>query len=69
MSWNYRVMRYPDGYLGIHEVYYDDGEGTVNGYTVEAVPVSGEDKEAIQSTLQMMLAALDKPTLDYEEED
>jgi len=69
MSWNYRIMKYPEGGFGIHEVFYDDGEGTVNGYTVEPVSCTGMDMEDIRGAYKMMADAFDKDTLDWENED
>jgi len=50
MYWNYRIMQYPDGECGIHEVYYDD-DGNVESWTQNAVPVEGDDVLVI---LEMM---------------
>jgi len=65
MGWNNRVMRYKDGSLGIHEVYYED-DGTVNGYTIEAVGCYGDDLEDLKLGLDLKLQALDREILDYE---
>jgi len=35
MSWHYRILRYPDGSLALHEVYCDEA-GRPNRYTVNA---------------------------------
>lgn len=34
--WSYRVLRHPDGALGIHEVFYDD-DGTPHSCSTEPV--------------------------------
>ncbi len=66
MSWNHRVMRFPDPlheeWLEIHEVYYDDnGQHTM--YTEEAVSVAGEAIEELRETLSRMEKALNQPIL------
>ena len=81
MTWNYRVMKHegPDKDTGegeywfaIHEVYYESAgvnEMTVSsadvGYTTEPISLSAESVDDLRVTLQRMLAALDKPVLDY----
>ena len=80
MGWNYRVIRRTvigaasggaRHTFGIHEVYYGNDEvddRTVSssdiGFTEMPVAVVGESVEALRSTLQLMLAALDKPVVD-----
>ena len=69
MSWNHRLMKMKDGeddFYQIHEVYYDK-EGNVESYTKNGVTVGGNDIEEVKWVLLKMLAALDKPVLDYEE--
>ena len=69
MSWNHRLMKMKDGeddFYQIHEVYYDK-EGNVESYTKNGVTVGGNDIEEVKWVLLEMLAALDKPVLDYEE--
>ena len=69
MSWNHRVMKMKDeedDYYQIHEVFYDK-EGNVESYTKNGVTVGGNNIEEVRWVLQEMLAALDKPVLDYEE--
>jgi len=72
--WNHRVVRkpYPDGRasLGIHEVFCDD-KGLVWATTQEPERViveedDGETVEHLRETLRWMLAACDKPILDYD---
>lgn len=75
MGWNHRVMKrvfieQATGeeieWYGIHEVYYDNGK--VSGFTEDATRVSAEGLDELRQTLEWMLAALDKPTLDYDED-
>jgi len=69
MSWNHRLMKMKDGeddFYQIHEVFYDK-EGNVESYTKNGVTVGGKDIGEVKWVLQEMLAALDKPVLDYEE--
>ena len=69
MSWNHRVMKMKDGeddFYQIHEVFYDK-EGNVESYTKNGVTVGGKDIGEVKWVLREMLAALEKPVLDYEE--
>jgi len=69
MSWNHRVMKMKDGeddFYQIHEVFYDK-EGNVESYTKNGVTVGGNNIEEVKWVLREMLAALDKPVLDYKE--
>jgi hypothetical protein len=66
--WNYRVIDI-DGFLGIHEVYYRDD--IPRSYTVNPVPIVGENILEIMSTISHMSEALIKPILtdkDFPEE-
>ena len=68
MSWNHRLMKMKDGeddFYQIHEVFYDK-EGNVESYTKNGVTVGGNDIGEVKWVLLEMLAALDKPVLDYE---
>lgn len=68
MTWNYRVVRkvYNDETIlwGIHEVFYDD-EGNPKAVTVDAIAPESESEEGIKTVLEWMLAALEKPILEY----
>ena len=69
MSWNHRLMKMKDGeddFYQIHEVFYDK-EGNVESYTKNGVTVGGKNIGEVKWVLLEMLAALDKPVLDYEE--
>jgi hypothetical protein len=61
MSWNYRVIRRPDG-LGIHEVYYSE-DGRPISWTQDTVEPYGDSPEELRADLEHMLRALDKPIL------
>jgi hypothetical protein len=63
-GWNYRVLRYKDGEMGIHEVFYDNGKPT--SCTENAVGVVGENLTEMRKTLGLMTAALEAPALDRE---
>jgi hypothetical protein len=72
MGWNYRVMHYPEGdprfapYThGVHEVYYAD-DGSVNGWTEDAVALLGFDRDDLEWRLRAVLEALQKSVLEYE---
>ena len=67
--WNYRVVEKKayDGtfYYQIEEVYYDKNKN-INGFGDARIPF-GEEIDDIKFTLEMMLKALDKPVVPYEE--
>lgn len=78
MSWNYRVMRrvYPaekciDGedyiYYTIHEVYYNLNKEDPEALSWSTNPEwpQAESIEELRDQLMKMLAALDKPVLEY----
>ncbi len=68
MSWNYRVLSYNDGTLGVHEVYYDDAnDPTVpTSCTEDAVGVVGDDLSDLRAVLEDFRSAFDAPVLDYD---
>lgn len=66
MSWNYRVLRYTDGSLAIHEAFYDEDKETPHSCTADAVGVGGDDLDDLMSTLNLMHRALLRPILDYQ---
>lgn len=63
-GWNYRVLRYKDGGLGIHEVFYTDGKPA--SCTEDPVGIVGDDLEEMQREAQNMLLAMAAEILDYE---
>lgn len=71
MTWNHRVIRQVcDGevFLGIHEVYYDNGVPDM--CTEDTVGVCGESLGELKQTLRWMQKALGEPILemsDFEE--
>jgi hypothetical protein len=73
MTWNHRVVRrvYPDAakseevLYSIHECYYDEN-GKLDMMTEDGIDPVGDDLEGLRWTLEHMLAALDKPVVDYE---
>ena len=80
MGWNHRVMRHvPDPSRGegqfwyaIHEVYYpEDATGGLPvdvarlSYTEDPIAPLADNPDELRWVLVKMLAALDKPILDY----
>lgn len=63
-TWSYRVLRYDDGSLGLHEVYYDVAGRAVT-CTEDTVDVVGDDLVELRAELEMMLRALDEPIMEY----
>lgn len=64
-TWNYRVLRYQSGDVGIHEVYYDD-DGKAVSCTVDEIGAMGADLDELRSDLEHMMRALSLPVLDYD---
>lgn len=79
MPWNYRLMRrkchnpvtkQDEFYYTMHEVFYDaDTPDAPFSYTKNAIDVGGDSVEDVKWMLEAMLKSLDKPVLDYEEDD
>lgn len=68
MTWNYRVVRHNNNgfdWLALHEAYYDEDKDNPHSITVTPVSPIGEDINDLRSILGMMIAALEKPVLDY----
>lgn len=74
--WNYRVVRQTIPHLGkggeetedlfeIKEVFYED-DGSIRSYTIDGMNPSGETKRELRRDLELMLEALEKPTLRQE---
>ena len=59
--WNYRVVSH-QGYLAIHEVYYELGKPVAR--TLNPIDVSGESIESLRQTLTLMQKALGEPILE-----
>ena len=66
MSWNYRVIRRPDGGHGftyqIHEVFYKK-DGTPDVWSADPVAALGETGEELREDIGYMLRAFSKPVL------
>jgi len=69
--WNYRVMKRKNEEgeydYGIYEVYYDD-KGKVISWTQNAMTPVCPSEEDLKYELEIMLKALSKETLIYEED-
>jgi hypothetical protein len=65
--WNYRVVK-KNGYLGIHEAYYDDS-GNIRSLTIDPVSNVYEDLEELKTNLEFMMDALEKSVVDFEQID
>lgn len=64
MSWNYRVVK-KDGYLGIHEVYYND-DAIPESCTVNPVKITEENLDELKHTILLLDKATQKEILNYE---
>lgn len=75
MVWNHRVVHriYPEAapsdneFWQIHEVYYSEVGAAPNMFTEEPVAPRGSTREELREVLEMMLKALDKPDVEYDE--
>lgn len=69
-GWNYRIVERRQGdvvTLTIHEVYYD-ADGNVSAWVEEpSAPYGEDDWSSLYADLTLMVGALDKPALDYDE--
>lgn len=65
MTWNYRVVN-KDGYLGIHEVYYDE-KGLPTSCTEDPTRLSEENLDELKHTLLLYEKAAQKEILNYED--
>lgn len=67
MSWHYRVIRQPDGMLGLHEVYCDD-DGRPHSFTAEPVGFVSDADEGLDGLIVSLERALrdarERPILD-----
>lgn len=67
MTWNYRIIRYANGDLGLHEVHYGD-DGKPESMTKEPasfVAHASEGRDGITGALKMALEdAVERSTLD-----
>ena len=69
MTWDYRVVRYPDDTLGIHEAYYDDETEEVIMLTEDAVGIVAESISGLREESIRMILAVHKPIIELEEFD
>ena len=44
MTWNYRIVRRPGGWLALHEVHYSE-DGQPNSYTENAVSFCADEQD------------------------
>ena len=74
-GWNYRIVRKnvymgktiaPEVMYGIHETYYN-GEDKPTAITTDHMRPYGETLDELKSDLEKMVAALDKPVLNWED--
>lgn len=69
MTWNYRVLRHPDGALALHEVYYD-ASGRPDRYTAVPVSFAVDADEGLTGLIASLERALndarERPILDVE---
>lgn len=67
MTWNYRVLRYADGTLALHEVYYGE-DGLPCSYTEHPISFSVDAEEGRDGLVESMTRALrdatERPILD-----
>ena len=70
MTWNYRVVRHPDGTLALNEAYYDDA-GALKAATAEPISFVADPDEGLDGivrSLEMAFAdAKRHPVLDWTE--
>jgi len=66
MTREYRVMVH-DGEHAMHEVYYDDQDGRVKGYTAVPRFPTGGTLEELRLNCRLYLTARDKPVLPYDD--
>lgn len=71
MSWNYRLVRYPDPIHGsfylVEEVYYDEG-GKPNGRTQHGAKVGSETPEGVLEVLEVIRQDIERsPIMEYDE--
>ena len=62
MTWNYRVIE-RNGYLQIHEVYYDEGGVSKHLWTEDPVIIGGETLEELQQAYEWFGLAISRSIL------
>lgn len=67
MTWNYRIIRYKDGALGLHEIHYDDA-GEPKARTSDLADFGCDEDEGPQGIVKSLRMALNdaetQPVLD-----
>lgn len=69
MTWNHRVMKRKtdDGdWFTIHEVYYDMDRSDKLSWTESEIAPAGHSIDDLRIELELMLACLEKPVLDWD---
>lgn len=61
MSWNYRLITHKDerqgyGWIGLHEVYYEDGKPSA--YTSDAIGFRGDIEDGPEGVIEALEMAL-----------
>ena len=54
MTWNYRVVRHPDGTLALHEAYYDDA-GRLKAATAGPISFVADPDEGLDGIVRSVL--------------
>jgi hypothetical protein len=55
--WNYRVVRYADGAMAVHEVYYDDN-GSPEGRQIDPATFYSDADEGLDGLVRSLERAL-----------
>lgn len=66
MSWNYRLVKWDNDTVSLHEVYYNPN-GTVYAYTEHPYAMWENEVEAIRDLHRMFEGSVDKSTLTWED--
>jgi hypothetical protein len=56
-TWNYRIVRYTNGGLGLHEVYYDEA-GMITGRTENPCSFACDEEEGPEGIIGSLEMAL-----------
>lgn len=59
--WNYRLLKYTDGSVGIHEVYYRNNRPVA--CSERAVGIVADSSQTLPAVLERVAKALSKPPL------
>jgi len=66
VNWNYRIIQKLDQTTGVHEVYYDEKQ-RINMWSEQPCLPLGESSDELKKDFELMMKALDKPTLKIED--